>query len=118
MDQLSRHFTPEQQATLTDRRESFGEARAREIRAAWGEILPAVRAAMQRGTDPTAPEVLVLARRWQALVAEQTGGDAALAAAARRMYEQDGASAAAALGDAPTPEMFAYLGPAFAAVRT
>lgn len=117
MDQLSRHFTPEQQAALTARRESLGAARAGEIRAAWGEILPAVRAAMARGTPATAPDVLALARRWQALVAEQTGGDAAVAAAARRMYEEDGAAAQAALGDAPSAEMFAYLGPAFAALR-
>src|SRR3712207_7272947 len=41
------------QAALTARRERFGEARAEEIRGEWAEILPAVRAAMQRGTDPT-----------------------------------------------------------------
>jgi DNA-binding transcriptional MerR regulator len=55
MDQLSRHFTPEQQAALTARREGLGEARAQEIRAAWGEIIPAVRTAMQQGADPASP---------------------------------------------------------------
>lgn len=116
MEQITQYFTSEQLATLEQRRTGVGEARAREVREEWNEIIPTVRAAMARGVDPTAPEMLAVARRWKALVDEFTAGDPAIANAVRTMYEHEGPALQEKLGEVPTPEMFAYMGRAFAAL--
>lgn len=117
MEKINQYFTPEQLALLEAQRTGAGEARAREVRDAWNEIIPAVRTAMQQGVDPTAPEMLVVAGRWKALVDEFTAGDPAIAHAVRTMYEHEGPVLAEKLGEVPTPEMFTYMAKAFAAMR-
>ncbi|GJG86256.1 MerR family transcriptional regulator [Gemmatimonadetes bacterium T265] len=117
MEQITQYFTPEQLATLDERRTRMGEARAREVRDEWNEIIPAVRAAMVQDVDPASPEMLDVARRWKALVDEFTAGDPAIANAVRTMYEHQGPALQEKLGEVPTAEMFAYMGKAFAALR-
>ncbi len=117
MERINQYFTPEQLAVLEERRTGVGEVRAREVRDAWNEIIPAVRAAMQAGVDPAAPEMLAIARRWRALVDEFTAGDPGIANAVRTMYEHEGPTLEEKLGEVPTPEMFAYMAKAFAAMR-
>lgn len=113
---MDRYFTPEQLAALDARRTSVGAERIQQVQDEWAEIIPAVRDAMARGVDPTSAEILALARRWQALVHEFTGGDPAIARAVRTMYAHEGPALEARLTNVPTPEMFAYMGRAFAAL--
>jgi hypothetical protein len=61
--------------------------------------------------------MLAIARRWKALVDEFTGGDPAIANAARTMYQHEGPVLQQKLGNVPTPHMFAYMSRAFAALR-
>jgi DNA-binding transcriptional MerR regulator len=64
---MEQYFTRDQLALLEQRRAQVGQARLREIRDAWAEIIPAVQQAMDGGVDPTSPEILATARRWKAL---------------------------------------------------
>lgn len=117
MMRVEKYFTPEQLEVLEERRISVGEERMQTVRDDWNEIIPKVRAAMENGTDPTSPEVLALARRWKALVHEFTGGDPAIANAVKKMYDNEGPALQEKMGNVPTPDMFAYMGKSFAALK-
>jgi DNA-binding transcriptional MerR regulator len=114
---MEKYFTTEQIEVLRERRTSVGDARVQEVRDSWNEIIPKVREAMSRDVDPTSPEMLSIARRWKALVEEFTGGDPKIAHAVKTMYEHEGAQLKEKLGEVPTPEMFAYMSKAFAALK-
>jgi DNA-binding transcriptional MerR regulator len=116
MTRMDQYFTPDQQQVLRERREQVGEARLQAVQAEWGEIIPAVQAAMDRDADPASPEVIALARRWKALVQEFTGGDPTIATAVRTLYEREGAAIRERHGKpVPTPAMFPYIQRAWAA---
>ena len=83
---FEKYMTEEQLATLAERKEQLGGAHIAEVEAEWPRLIAAVRAAMERGVDPASPEVQPLARRWQELVREFTGGDPQIAGAVRKMY--------------------------------
>ena len=76
-----------------------------------------MRNAMAVNVDPASPEILALARRWKALVEEFTGGDPTIAQAVKTMYEHEGPTLQQRLGEIPSPEMFAYISKAFAALK-
>ena len=118
MTTMEKYFSPEQLEVLHDRRTSITEQHMTEVRDAWNEIIPKVRNAMAANIDPASPEILAIARRWKALVEEFTGGDPKIAQAVRTMYEHDGPMLQEQLGEVPTPEMFAYMSKAFAALET
>lgn len=117
MMKVEKYFTPEQLEVLEERRISVGEERIREVRDSWNEIIPKVRTAMETGVDPASPEMLALARRWQALVKEFTGGDPAIAQAVKTMYDHEGPTLEKQLGSVPTSEMFTYISKSFAAMQ-
>lgn len=116
--QMDQYFTPDQLQTLTERREQASPERQEQVQAEWGEIIPAVRRAIDAGTPPTDPAVQALARRWQALVREFTGGDPGITKAVRTMYEHEGPSLRTQMrpGTVPDPDMFPYMGQAMAAL--
>ena len=117
MATMEKYFSAEQLETLRQRREGFTDERAREVEAAWAELIPAVRARMEAGTAPDSPEVQLLARRWRLLVEEFTGGDAGISKAVMSMYQHEGETLRQQMAEVPTPEMFAYLGKANAAIK-
>jgi DNA-binding transcriptional MerR regulator len=114
---MEKYFTTEQLDVLRERRTSIGDAHMHEVRDEWNEIIPKVRRAMADNVDPATPEMLAIARRWKALVEEFTGGDPKIAQAVRTMYENEGPTLQQQLGEVPTPDMFAYMGKAFAALK-
>ncbi|MDL2344328.1 MerR family transcriptional regulator [Deinococcus sp. MIMF12] len=67
-------FDDEQLRYLEERREVVGEARLGEVEAEWPRLMAEVVREMEAGTPASDPRVLDLARRWQELVAEFTGG--------------------------------------------
>ncbi|KEF35260.1 MULTISPECIES: MerR family transcriptional regulator [Deinococcus] len=67
-------FDDEQARYLEGRREAVGEARIQEVEAEWPRLMAEVLREMEAGTPASDPRVLDLARRWQGLVAEFTGG--------------------------------------------
>ena len=92
MTMFEKYFTEDQLETLERRREMLGEERIREAEAEWPKLIAEVRSARERGVDPESEEARELARRWQALVDEFTGGDPEIAASVRRMYSGEPAT--------------------------
>ena len=117
MTMMEKYFTTEQLEELRQREETLGAERMREAGKDWAVIIPAVRAEMERGTDPTSPKILELARRWQELVQAFTGGNPGIAQSLNTMYKNEGPALAQKLGNVPDPAMFEYMGKAFAALK-
>jgi MerR family transcriptional regulator, thiopeptide resistance regulator len=114
---MEKYFTTEQLEVLRERRTSVGEAHMQEVRDEWNEIIPKVRKAIAENVDPASPEILAIARRWKALVEEFTGGDPKIAQSVKTMYQHEGQALQQQPGEVPTPDMFAYMGKAFAALK-
>lgn len=89
MTMVEKYYTPEQLASLEKRREEVGEERIREVEQEWPRLIAAVRAEMEKGTDPASPEVQELMGRWQGLVSEFTGGDPGIAKAVGNVYRNE-----------------------------
>jgi DNA-binding transcriptional MerR regulator len=117
MTTMDKYFTNEQLEELRLRREQIGEGRMEEAGRAWAELIPAVRAEMERGTDPASPRVQELARRWQGLVHEFTGGNPGIAEAVRTLYKHEGPALKERFGNVPAPALFEYISKAFAALK-
>jgi DNA-binding transcriptional MerR regulator len=117
MNIMEKYFTPEQLAEIRARGETIGQARMEQVGREWAEIIPAVRTAMQAGTDPASPEVQALARRWKGLVHDFTGGNREISKGLERMYANEGPILKEKLGNVPDPEMFAYISKAFAVMK-
>ena len=86
---IDKYYTPEQQETLKQRREELGEAGMREAQEEWQRLIAAVRAEMERGTDPADPKVQDLAARWQQLIEAFTGGDPGIRQSLNKLYEEE-----------------------------
>jgi MerR family transcriptional regulator, thiopeptide resistance regulator len=84
-----KYYTPEQREQLNARATVIGEERIRQSQADWQTLMDEVRAEMDRGTDPADPRVRALAARWDALVAEFTGGDPGIAQSLGRMWKEE-----------------------------
>jgi DNA-binding transcriptional MerR regulator len=112
MTMFERHYTPDQLAQLDARRRALGAEGMARAEREWAELIAAVRAERERGTDPRDERMRELAGRWRALVEQFTGGDAGIERSLRSMYEAEGAEAASRGGvDA---ELMAYVGRALA----
>jgi DNA-binding transcriptional MerR regulator len=113
---LENYYTPEQLAALEERRLALGEERMQQVPRDWEALMAEVKAEMERGTEPTAPQVLDLARRWNALLAEFTGGDPGIRESLGRLWSEQGESLAAQHDTEYDPAMFEYIGRAQAAL--
>jgi len=83
---FEKYYTPEQLEQLKQRADALGPERIAAVQAEWPKLIAAVKAEMERGTDPGDPKVRSLAKRWDELVALFTGGDAAIASSLRALY--------------------------------
>lgn len=98
MTMIDRHYTPEQREQLARRRELLGDHRIQEAQAEWAELIDEVRSAMASGTDPRSLTGRRLARRWNGLVGEFTGGDPGIERSLRSIYQAAPQPAAATIG--------------------
>jgi DNA-binding transcriptional MerR regulator len=107
VENSSKYYTPEQLEQLAQRRETVGEERIRQVEAEWPELIAEVRAAMERGDDPSSEQVQALARRWKGLIEEFTGGDAGITQSLGNMWASE-----PSLGEKSgiDQDMFAYIG--------
>jgi DNA-binding transcriptional MerR regulator len=112
MRMFEKYFTPEQVEWLKERRGKIGEAHIREVEAEWPRLIAAVRAEMQKGTDPASPQVQALARRWVELVNEFTAGKPDIGRGVARLYSEEPSVRAKTDLDA---EVFTYVSRAMAA---
>jgi MerR family transcriptional regulator, thiopeptide resistance regulator len=86
---METYYTPEQLAQLKARGEMLGQERIRQVEAEWPQLIAEMRAEMQAGTDPASEHVQALARRWQGLVLEFTGGDPGITQSLGKMYQNE-----------------------------
>ncbi|MDQ3241175.1 MAG: TipAS antibiotic-recognition domain-containing protein [Actinomycetota bacterium] len=113
MTMIEKHYTPDQLSQLEARRRDLSEEGMQKAQEDWTELIAAVEAERQRGTDPADPRVQELATRWQALVEAFTGGDPGIERSLHSMYEQEGVQAASR--GALDEELMAYVGRAMEA---
>jgi MerR family transcriptional regulator, thiopeptide resistance regulator len=109
---FEKYYTPEQLERLRSRADELGPEKLAAVRAEWPRLIAEMRAAMERGADPAAPEVQALARRWSELVQQFTGGDAAVARFTAALYRGEPQVAAQ---NGLDPALFAYVARAQAA---
>ncbi len=87
MTMYEKYYTPEQLEELRQRREEMGPDRMREVEEEWPRLMAEVRAEMERGTDPAHERVQALARRWDGLLREFTGGNPGIAKSLGNLYQ-------------------------------
>lgn len=109
-----KHFSAAELADLKAR--DFGADEQTQASNAWAALTAECKALMAKG-DPTSLEAMDLARRWNLQVAKFTQGDPALAQKAAAMWKDAMADPAAAPRLPLTPDMFAFIGQAGAALR-
>jgi DNA-binding transcriptional MerR regulator len=90
MTMIESYYTPEQLDLLKQRRELVGEERIQQAPKEWENLMAEVRLEKDKGTDPTDPKVLDLARRWMALINEFTGGNPGVAESLGRLWKEQG----------------------------
>ena len=98
MTMMDRYYTPEQQEYLKKRAEEMGPDAVRQGSEDWAVLIAQVRAEMDKGTDPAAPEVQALAKRWMELINAFTGGDPGIAQSVKRLWQEQGDTLAAQHG--------------------
>jgi DNA-binding transcriptional MerR regulator len=103
-----RYYTPEQQEQLARERDALGEEGLYRAERDWGELIESVKAEQAAGTDPSDPRMLELARRWQALIRQFTGGDEGILRSLKTMYREEGPEAASR--GIVDPELMTYVG--------
>ncbi len=111
-----RHYTPEQLQTLADRRDALGADGMRAAEQAWADLIAQAEAQRAAGTDPAAPAMQAIARRWRELIEQFSGGDPGIRASLGRMYREEGVERASRGG--VSSELMAYVGKALAVGKT
>jgi DNA-binding transcriptional MerR regulator len=82
MTMFEKYYTQEQLQQLSQRRAQLGDDRIRAVQDEWPRLIAAMRAEMDKGSDPRSPAVQPLAARWRELLLLFTGGDAGIRKAA------------------------------------
>jgi hypothetical protein len=113
MQMFERYYTPEQLTQLEQRRRLLGDEAIRRAEQEWAELIAEAETARAQGLDPASPPVQALARRWQGLVEQFTGGDEGIRRSLQAMYENEGVERASR--GTVSPELMAYIGRAMAA---
>ena len=103
---FEKYYTKEQHDSLKKRAEELGQDKIRDAEAEWPKLIASVRAEMEKGTDPKDPRVLALAKRWNELVLQFTGGDPGITQSLKNFYQGEPQFAAQQSLDA---NIFEYL---------
>lgn len=90
MNNIEKHYTPEQLQQLAERREALGDDTIRAVETEWPRLFEAVGAEMDAGTDPADPRVQALVNRWDELVGMFTGGDAGIRESLGTVWKHEG----------------------------
>lgn len=80
-----KHFTPEEQAALLDRKDAYFDQPA--VTREWDAVIADANAALAAG-DPASPKAQDVARRWKALVDRFSGGNPAVNAKTAGMWTE------------------------------
>jgi len=110
MENIEKHYTPEQLDQLAERRDTLGEDAIRDVENEWPRLFEKVGDAMDRGVDPAAPEAQALIDRWDELVAMFTNHDPGITQAVGNVWKREGESTSQMMGLDPErmQRLFAY----------
>jgi DNA-binding transcriptional MerR regulator len=111
---IERYFVPEQRDQLRQRERELGSEAIQQAQKEWSDLIDAVKREHAKGADPESPRMRKLARRWQELVGQFTGGDEGVHGSLSEMYEQEGAEKASR--GAFDEDLMRYVGRAIAAL--
>lgn len=115
---VAKYYTPEQLERLAERSDQVGSAALQRAQEEWAELFAAYGDAMERGVDPGAAEVAVLARRSAELIEQFTGSDPEIHASLARMYAAEGAqNVLGRQGMSMKPGLWEYMGQAAASLK-
>jgi MerR family transcriptional regulator, thiopeptide resistance regulator len=118
MTMIESYYTPEQLDDLKKRGEQLGRERIERSHEEWAELIAEVRAEKEKGTDPSAPEVQAMARRWMSLIGAFTGGDPGIERSLGRLWEEQGDAIVAQHGSRyDARDVMEYIGRAMAAAQ-
>ena len=115
MNMFEKYYTKEQLEELKQRADALGEEGMRQGQQDWANLIEEVRVEMEKGTDPTSPQVVALARRWRALIEAFTGGNPEIEKSLRTMYQNEPVHQKIQ-GMPYHPGMMAYIGKAIEAL--
>ena len=113
MTMSEQYYTPEQLQQLEARRDELGEDGMAKAQQDWADLIAAMDAEREAGTDVADPRVQALADRWEGMIRQFTGGDPGITASLKRMYDEQGAEHASR--GAMSPGLSDYVGKAMAA---
>ena len=113
MAMSDRYYTQVQQEALVQRRDELGPEGMRAAEQAWSDLIAEAEAERAAGTDPAAPRMQEIARRWRALIEQFTGGDPDIRESLGRMYREEGAERASR--GAVSSDLMTYVGRALSA---
>jgi len=91
IEKIESFYTPEQLETLRKRREALGEETIEAVQKEWPELMRKIRDEMDKGTDPTSPEVRKLVARHEELLQQFHGGDPGIIESMKNVYRNMGA---------------------------
>jgi DNA-binding transcriptional MerR regulator len=114
MNMFEKYYTKEQLEELKQRADALGEKGMQQAQQDWADLIQEVRVEMDKGTDPTSPAVVALARRWRALIDAFTGGNPEIEKSLRTMYQKEPLQEK--IQGIPQPGMMAYIGKAMGAI--
>ena len=107
MTMIDEYYTPEQRAQLDARGRQLGPEGMERAQREWAELIAVAAAEREAGTDPSDKRVQRIARRWDELIEEFTGGDPGIRASLGRMYREQGPEKASR--GMVDPELMAYM---------
>jgi DNA-binding transcriptional MerR regulator len=119
MEVISMHekyFDADQLSQLEERRDALGHEAIEASQREWADLIAAVEVERSRGTDPSDAPMQELARKWQSLIDQFTGGDPGIMQSLKTMYETEGPEKASR--GMVDPELMAYMGRAIEASKT
>lgn len=89
MTMVEQYYTPEQLETLAQRRDALGPEGMEQAQRDWEAVYADLDALREEGVDPADPRAQEVGRRASALIAQFTGGDPAMLASLKRVYENE-----------------------------
>ena len=103
-----KYFEQDQLEQLEERRQKLGDEAIAAAEREWADLIAEMKAERERGTDPADERVQQLARRWQGLIEQFTGGDPGIFQSLKTMYESEGPETASR--GMIDQELMAYVG--------
>lgn len=109
MNSMDHTFTPDEMNQIQAQGDKIGKDGIKSVELEWPQLMAAVKAEMDKGTDPADPVMQKHAKRWKELVSMFSGGNPAIEAKLKKRYEEN-PDYSKQFG--PDPKLMEYVGKA------